>query len=70
MIHYATVMLNMVNSLRILDIRGGDTKFPGIVKKNLFKVFVLVGNFNPLRSTPPVTGCSNPSAAPTTGNNV
>jgi len=27
-------------------------------------------NFSPLRSTPPATGCSNPSTAPNAGNIV
>ena len=42
----------------------GDPKILGIVKKKLFKVFVQVWNISPLRSTPPATGCSNPSTAP------
>jgi hypothetical protein len=45
----------------------GDPKIPGIVK-TLFKVFVQVWNFSPLRSTPPATGCSNLSTAPNAGN--
>ena len=44
-----------------------DQKVSGIVTKNLFKIFVQVCNFSPLQSTPPVTGCSDPSAAPTAG---
>jgi len=48
----------------------GDPKIPGIVKKNLFKVFLQIWNFSPLRSSPPATGCSNPSTAPNSGNIV
>jgi hypothetical protein len=48
----------------------GDPKIPGIVKKKLFKVFLQVGNFSPLRSTPPATDFSNPSTAPNAGNSV
>ena len=33
-------------------------------------MFVRVRNFSPTHSTPPVTGCSDPSAAPTAGNIV
>ena len=29
-----------------------------------WRIFLQVWNFNPLQSTPPVTGCSDPSAAP------
>jgi hypothetical protein len=56
--------------LRALSIvRGGTQKFPELLKK-LFKVFVQVRVFGPLRSTPPTTGCSNPSTAPNAGNIV
>jgi hypothetical protein len=48
----------------------GDPKILGIVKKNLFKVFVQVWKFSPLRSTHPATGCSNPSTAPNAENAV
>jgi len=41
-----------------------------ICYKKLFKIFVQVGIFSPLPSTAPVTGCSDPSAAPTAGNIV
>jgi hypothetical protein len=49
---------------------GGAQKFLEMLKKKLFIVFVQVRNFSPLRSTPPVTGCSNPSATPNAGNIV
>ena len=45
-----------------------DPKISEIVTRNLFKVFVQIWNFSPLQSTPPVTGCSDLSAAPTAGN--
>ena len=48
----------------------GNPKIPGTVKKNLFTIFVQVWKFCPLQSTSPVTGCNNPSAAPTAGNNA
>jgi len=44
------------------NIRGGTQKFPELLK-NIFKVFVQVWNFSPLRSTPLANGCSNPSTA-------
>jgi len=53
-----------------LRLMRGDPKIPGIVKENLFKIFVQVGNFGPLHSIPPVTGCSDPGATPTAGNVV
>ena len=51
------------------DISEGTQKFPELLKK-LFKVFVQVWNFSPLRSTLPATGCSNPSTTPNAGNIV
>jgi len=45
----------------------GNLKIPGIAKKNLFTIFEEVRKFSPLQSTTPVTGCSVPSAALTTG---
>ena len=50
-------------------ISGETEKFPELLKK-LFKVFVQAWNFSPLRSTPPATGCSDPSTAPNAGNIV
>jgi hypothetical protein len=50
-------------------IRGGTQKFLELLKK-LFKAFVKVSNFSAIRSTPPATGCSNPSTAPNAGNIV
>jgi len=47
-----------------------DPKIPGIVKKKLFKVFVQVWNFSPLRSTPPTTWFNNPSTAHINGKAV
>ena len=49
---------------------GGTQKFSELLKKSLFKVFIQVWNFIPLQSTPPATGCNNPSTAPNAGNNV
>ena len=48
----------------------GDPKIFGIFTKNVFKIFIQVWNFSLLRSTPSVTGCSDPSAAPPAGSIV
>jgi hypothetical protein len=53
----------------LLHIRG-DPKHPGIVKKELCKIFVQVGNFSPLHRTPSAIGWNDPSATPTAGNIV
>jgi hypothetical protein len=57
-----TLLFSNVNSYM-----RGDQKVSGIFTKNLFKIFIQVYNFSHLQSTPPVTGCSNPSGAPTAG---
>ena len=62
------LLLSTLNST--INCTWRDPKIPGIVKKNLFKVFVQVWNFSPLWSTPPATGCSNPSTASNAGNIV
>ena len=49
---------------------GLRTNIPGIVKQNLFMVFVHVCSFNHPQSTPLVTGCNDPNTAPTVGNIV
>jgi len=65
--NFVSVLITLRNSVWRT---WGDQKIPGFVKKNLFKVFVQAWNFSPLRSTPPATGCSDPSTAPNAGNIV
>ena len=42
----------------------GGAKIHGIVKKNYLNCLYKFEKFSPLQSTPPATGCSNPSTAP------
>jgi hypothetical protein len=44
-----------------------DLKIPGIVKKNYLKYLYKFETLVPFRSTPPATGCNNPSTASNAG---